>query len=155
MALTLQVGTEVFQYPENGTNPQEQWGEEASNWAKAVTDLLANIQGPDDISITTFSLADNVTSPTDIVGLIFSTTNVISVNVEYVIERIIPGPTVIAESGIIMGYFDGTNFAISQQAVGNSGISIDVQNDGQFVYTSTNLSHTSCTIKFKGTAIGN
>lgn len=155
MALTLQVGTEVFQFPENGTNPQEQWGEESSGWAQAVTDLLANIQGPDDISITTYSLADNISTPANIVGLRFSTTSVISVKVEFAIQRTIPGPSTIVETGIIMGYFDGSNFDIAQQSVGNSGISIDVLPSGQFQYTSTNLSHTSCTIKFKGAAISN
>lgn len=154
MALTLQVGTEVFQYPENGTNPQEQWGEEASNWAQAVTDLLANIQGPNDISITTFSLANNQVSQANIVGLRFSTTSVISVKIEFVIQRI--ASTTVVESGIIMGYFDGTNFEIAQQSVGNSGVVIDVLNDGQFVYTSSNLSgHVSSTIKFKGVTISN
>lgn len=152
MSISLTIGNETFEYPENGSNPQAQWGEEATGWAEAVTELLNNIQSPNDVSLTTFTLNDNVTTETNIVGLAFSTTAVSHVNVEYVIERTVAG-NVTAESGLILGNYDGVNFNISLETVGDSGVNISVTNTGQFQYTSSNLGHTACTIKFKGTAI--
>jgi hypothetical protein len=155
MAILLQVGTEVFNYPENGTNPQEQWGEEASAWAQAVTTLLASIQGPNDIAISAANIANNQPIPTSIVGLKFSTTAVQHISVEFVVIRNTASTTVV-ESGIIYGNYDGTDFNIALETVGNSGVSIDVDSTGQFLYTSTNLvGQTSATIKFKGNAISN
>lgn len=152
MSKNLQIGTEVFQYPENGTNPSAMWGEEATAWAEAVTELLATIFGPNDISLTTYSLSDNQVVPADIVGLKFSTTAVLSVEVEYIIERI-KGAAVYVESGKIYGNYDGTDFYISTETIGEAGISIDVTNIGQFTYTSTNIAQDSCTIKFSASTI--
>jgi len=125
MSKTLQIGSEVFEYPTQGTNASEGWGESGTGWAQAVTDVLATIQSPNDITLTTVSLNDNVSVPANIVGLRFSTVSVISVRIEYNIKRII-GAIVLTESGNILGNFDGTNFYINTEAVGDSGISFDV-----------------------------
>lgn len=152
MSVELTIGNETFEYPENGTNPQEQWGEEATEWARAVTAVLSTIQSPNDITLTTYTLNDNVSTPTNIVGLLFSTTAVIHVEVEYIIQRVV-GATVYTESGKILGNYDGTDFYISTETVGDSGIEVSVTSTGQFQYTSTNLGHDSCIIRFKGSAI--
>ena len=128
-------------------------GNSATDWAEAVTDVLGTIYGPNDISLSTYSLLNNVTSPANIVGLKFSTTTVLSAKVEYTIKRVLSGST-ITEYGIILGTFNGTTFNIVQESVGDTGISIDVTNAGQFQYTSSNLpTQTSCIIKFKASTI--
>ena len=154
MAIELQVGNEIFLYPENGSSPIEEWGEEASEWSRAVTDLLATIQSPNDITLTTFSLQDDQSVAADIVGLTFSTTQVIDVEVTYIIERIV-GATVYTESGRVIGNYNGTDFFISTETVGDAGVLISVTSTGQFQYTTTNLGHNSCTIKFKASTISN
>jgi len=154
MSKTLTVGNESFLYPENGENPSAGWGEEATSWAEAVTTVLGTLQNANDITLTTFSLLDNISVAANIVGLRFSTVQVIHVKVEFIIERIV-GTTVYAESGYILGNYDGTDFFISQESVGDAEITISVTNAGQFQYTSSNLGHDSCTIKFKANTISN
>src|SRR5574343_160284 len=142
MIKTLQIGNEVFEYPVQGENPStiQDWGEEAAGWAEAVTDVLSNVFGPQDINLSTVSLSDNVVTPQNIVGLKFSVTSVIDVRIDYVISRLV-GVNNIMENGFILGTYNGSVFSISQQCMGNSGIDIDVTNAGQFTYTSTNLGH--------------
>ena len=152
MTKKLVVGNETFLYPENGTSPIEDWGQNASDWAQAITDIVGDIFAPGDITLTTFPLSDNITSFTNIVGLKFSTTTILAAKVEYTIKRIV-GATTYTEYGVILGTFDGTIFSISQEAVGDAGITFDVTNLGQFQYKSTNLSHTSCILKFKASTI--
>lgn len=154
MTKTFIVGNEEFEFPVSGTNPSEVWGSEATDWAEAVTDVLSTLRGPSDISLTTYPLSDNISSPANIVGLKFSTTAVIQVKVEYIIQRTV-GLVVTTENGEITGNYNGTEFAINRQSNGDAGIEIDVTNVGQFTYTSSNLGHTSCTIKFRATTIAN
>lgn len=152
MSKSLQIGSEIFEYPEQGTDATEGWGESGSSWAQAVTDVLGTLQNANDITLTTYNLLDNVITPTDIVGLRFSISSVLFCKIDYVIERLV-GATVYVESGTILGNFDGTDFNVSIDCVGDAGIGIDCNNIGQFQYTSTNLGHTSCTIKFKANTI--
>jgi hypothetical protein len=154
MSIELQVGSEVFEYPVNGTNAIESWGEQTSGWAQAVTDVLATVNAPNDITLTTVSLNDNVSSPANIVGLKFPTISILSVKIEYIIKRII-GAIVLTESGVIYGNYNSTDFFISQESVGDAGIYIDVTSGGQFTYTSSNLGQTSCILKFKASTISN
>lgn len=154
MTKTLIVGNEEFEYPVTGTNPSELWGSEASDWAEAVTDVLSTLRAPSDISLTTFPLSDNITSPANIIGLKFSTTVVIEVEIDYIIQRIVGG-NVIAENGKILGNYNGTDFSITRETCGDAGIEIDVTSTGQFTYTSSNLGHTSCIIKFMAKTIAN
>lgn len=155
MSKTLIIGNEEFQYPETGTNPSENWGDEASNWAEAVTDVLADVFAPSDITLTSFSLNDNQVVPANIVGLKFSTAAILSVKVDYIIQRIVALGDVRTESGTIIGNFNGTDFFISRDCCGDTQIDIDVTPTGQFYYTSNNLGHISCIIKFKASTIAN
>lgn len=156
MAKELTVGTETFEFPENGETPGT-WGEEATGWSEAVTRLLGTLQGANDIPTTSFTFLDNISTPTNIIGMAFNTSTggVLGVKVEYVVERIYAsGASVLVESGVILGNFDGAIFSISQEVVGNSGITLTVTNSGQFQYTSTALANpTSNIIKFKASAL--
>lgn len=153
MSKKLQVGSEIFEIPVNGENPG--WGEDTTGWMEAVTDSLKEVQGPNDVSITASPLANNQTTFQDIIGLKFDTSEVIYINIEYFVKREYDsGTSVVTESGIILGNFDGANFYISREQVGDSGLSIDVTQTGQFQYTSSDLpNHVSSVIKFKGKTI--
>jgi len=155
MSKNLTIGNKTFLYPTPGTNPEEGWGDEATGWAEEVTTVLGTIQGPNDITLTSVSLVNNVTTPTNITGLKFSTVAVISIKVEYLIKRVL-GAQVLTEFGQVFGTFDGVNFKISQTAEGDTGVSLDITNSGQFVYVSTDEpSQISCIMKFKATTIAN
>lgn len=156
MTKRLQIGKEVFDYPQQGTGAG--YGEDATAWAEAVTGVLAEFSGPNDILLTQANLTNN--SSGNITGLVFDTGRVQHVNVEFLIKRTDLDNKVKLESGEILGNYDGTDFVISINAVGDSGISIEVDNSGQFTYTSNDLGaqvgyngHLSSVIYFKARTI--
>lgn len=153
MTKLLQVGNNIFEYPQQGTGPGH--GEDATAWAEAVTDTLGTIRGPNDILLTTANLANGATDEI-IPGLVFNTGQVQHVNIEFLIKRVFDsGNQVLVESGKIYGNYDGSEFSISIESTGvDSGIDIDVNNSGQFIYSSTTLTdHQSSIISFKANTI--
>jgi len=156
MTKLLQVGNDIFEYPQQGTG--EGHGEDATAWAEAVTESLANFLGPNDILLTTANLANNVTSEQVIPGLSFNTGQVQHINVEFLIVRTFNlGADTVVESGKVYGNYDGSDFRISIESTGDStGVEIDVNASGQFVYTSSDLvDHQSSVISFKAATIDN
>lgn len=151
MSKNLQIGSDIYQYPENGENPP--YGEDATAWAEAVSDALVDVQGPNDLLATTSTLSNNQVAPANINDLIFNTGAVQYVNVEYIIKRVYDsGSSTVVESGQMYGNYDGTTFVMTRKADGSSesGIEITVTNGGIFQYSSSNLAnHTSSTITFK------
>ena len=82
MAIQLQIGTEIFDYPEQGENVG--WGEPATAWAVAVTNQLNSLQNVNDIPITNVSISNNITTPQNILGMAFNVTAVIQVNIQLI-----------------------------------------------------------------------
>lgn len=154
MSKQLQIGSDIFNYPEQGENPG--WGEEATAWAEAVTDALQDVQGPNDLLLTSATLVNNQATPADISGLLFNVAQVEAVEVDFFITRTFDsGTSVTTERGKILGSYDGTTFSISTETDGgDTGVEITVTNAGQFQYTSSDLTnHTSSTIRFKASTI--
>ena len=153
MSKQLQIGSEIFDYPEQGDKAG--WGDEATAWAVAVTNALQNVQGPNDILITSATLANNQTTAANISGLTFNVSQVEAVEVDYYIERIFDaGASTVVETGKILGSYDGSDFVISTETTGNTGVSIDVLSSGQFTYTSSDLTtHQSSIIRFRAKSI--
>lgn len=139
MPKTVIVGTETFEIPLENENPG--YGEELSDFFVAVADALSSVQQPNDILVTAANIANNVSSPSNIPGFSFNTAEVQSVNCEYLIKRTTDVPAqVLIESGFVEGNFDGTQWAISIRATGDSGILLTITPAGQIQYTSSNLS---------------
>lgn len=154
MSRNLQVGNDVYIIPDQGDNPP--WGEDVSDWMEAVTDTLANeVRGPNDILATSANLANNQVSPANISGLTFDVSDILSVRIDYYIKRVYDsGTTVVVESGVILGHFDGTAFTITQETLGDAGVDISVTNAGVFRYTSSSLSgHVSSIIRYKAKSL--
>lgn len=85
MPTPLVVNNNTFEYPIPGDEPG--WGEGATGWAVEVTDVLSNLQGTDDIPETTFSVANNVASPANVVGLLFNSSTVRAGVIDYSVYR--------------------------------------------------------------------
>jgi hypothetical protein len=153
MSKTVQIGSRVFEIPDQGDNPS--WGEEVTAWIVAATDALGTVQGANDILTTSATLANNQSTPADIPGLLFNTAEVEAVEIDYVIIRVYDfGATTVVESGKIQGNYDGSEFFISVEAVGESGTTISVLNTGQLQYITTDLAdHQATTIRFKAQTI--
>ena len=154
MSKQLQIGQDIFNYPEQGENPG--WGEEATSWAEAVTNSLANVQGENDILITSATLSNNQSTPANIPGLSFNAAAVQSVEIDYFIVRTFDlGASTVVETGKILGSYDGSDFFISTEGDGGvTGVDITVTSAGQFQYTSSDLTdHQSSTIRFRARTI--
>jgi len=160
MAVTLTVNSTPFQYPTPGDEPG--WGEAATGWATEVTNVLNSLLGPGDLLETTFTVANNVSSDTNITGLAFDTGTVRAAFIEYSIYRTTASSTSgNAESGVMSMVFDNsassTNkwlVAIGSQA-GTSGVTFSVTDAGQVQYQSTNISGATYvgTMKFKASSL--
>lgn len=154
MTKSLQVGNTIVEYPVQGTGAGH--GEDATEWAEAVTDALANFLGPNDILLTTANLANNAATAQVIPGLTFNTGQVQHINVEFLITRIYDlGATTVVESGKIYGNFNGSDFRISVTSTGDvTGVDFDITSGGQITYTSSNLTdHQSSVVGFKASTI--
>lgn len=153
MAKQLQIGSTIYNYPEQGDKPG--WGEDATAWACGVTDALTNVQGSNDLLITSATLSNNQSSAANIPGLSFNVAQVQAVEIDYFIQRVHDsGTTTITETGKILGSYDGSEFFISSEATGETGTEISVLNTGQFQYTTTDLAnHTSSVIRFRARTI--
>lgn len=143
MALQLVVNGISYTYPIAGTNPQ--WGEDASEWAQAVTEVLSNLVGEFDILGTNFSLDNNVDPANLITGLSFSNSVTRSAEISYTIYRLAEdsgaGLTELSETGKINIIRRSTEdeWEFSQIKTGDAQVSFFINSDGTFSYTSSDL----------------
>lgn len=160
MSKTLTVNNTPYEYPTPGDEPG--WGEDATGWAEEVTDVLNSLLGPDDILETTFSVNNDVSTFTNISGLLFNTGSVRAALIEYSIYRISDSnPSGNAESGIMNIVYDNSAASGSQwqlsvgDIVGNSGVVFDITDAGQLQYQSTDIGslNYSGVMKFKARAL--
>jgi len=149
MSTKVQIGNKVFNIPDPGEKVG--YAEETTDYLVAIADALATVQGPNDILQTSAALANNQTTPANIPGLVFSTASVLSIEVSFFLVRNYDsGSSTVTEAGNIIGSYDGSEFKISVDSDGNTGITFNIDNTGQMNYTSTDLTdHVTSTIVFK------
>lgn len=150
----LTIGNQPFAYP----NPGEEagWGEDATGWAKAVTDLLATLVTTGDILQTSFAVQNNISVAEDVTGMFFDSGTVRSAQITYAVHRISDvTPAGTTEAGtIIIALNDtaapGQKWQMMQTKEGNAGIAFSIGDGGQFQYISTDLGalNYSGTLKF-------
>lgn len=157
MAIQLVVNGNTYLYPENRNSPS--WGEDASAWAEAVTNVLADIAGANDITQTSATIANNQSSATNVSGLSFDTTEVRGAIVEYSVYRVTTGSgaTEAVETGLMFLSYLSTagTWDIATQHGGGAGVTFTVTNAGQVRYTSTNFTGSSYSglIKFRARSL--
>lgn len=151
MSKKLTVGGEVFEYPTTG---DYNWGEESTEWAEAVTEIINTLSGPEDISVTEATLSNN--SSGVVSGLSFNAGLVQQISVQLVCTRTFTDATPTrTEAFILNGSFNGSVFSISSESCGDEcDIVFDIDNTGQITYAAANVANTDTIIvKFKGSAI--
>jgi hypothetical protein len=144
MPITLIINSIPYQYPIPGDSPG--WGEGATDWAEAVTEVLNDLVSPTDILQTTFSVANNNTSSANVSGLSFNTGLVRAAFIKYSIYRVsTSNPSGQSEGGEMIAVYDnsaatGNKWSLTQGPVnGNSGITFTMTDNGQVQYTSTDI----------------
>lgn len=145
----LTVNNNVYDYPDPGTEPG--WGESATAWAQAVTDVLNTLLAPGDILETSFVIGNNVTLFTNVNGLAFDGATVRAANISYVVtRRSTETPAGNNESGAIFLTYDsagtvGEKWKLSQRSdISNtSSIAFNITDAGQVQYKSSDIGSTS------------
>lgn len=155
--IQLIVNGQTFDFPEQSDSPP--WGDNVTDWAQAVTDVLANVTGTGDILQTTAAIANNQSSAANINGLSFDPGVVRGAVIEYTVYRVTTGigASESVETGTIyLGYRSTANdWFISVVGGGGAGVTFSITSAGQVQYTSTNFSGSSYSgsIKFRARAL--
>lgn len=137
----LQVVNEEFDYPITGSS---NYGEEATGWAEAVTEVLKEVSGPGDISTreTTLLGTADVDYPGYIKGeveyLRFDPLYVQKVDVKGIITREFTDETSYIESFTIEGVLKGSVFDIQSEFVGDDTEVSFFTQSGQFYFRALN-----------------
>lgn len=110
-----------------------------------------SVGSPGDIAETPFSAANNVVSPADVTGFLFSAASVRSFNALVSVE--IDATSDLFEQFTLNGINKGGSFEMSQESVGDSsGVVFSITSGGQVQYVSDNSSgFVTNTIRFRAT----
>lgn len=155
MSIPLTIGSDTFNYPSANESPG--WGEDASAWAEAVTQALANISSATDVPLTQVAISDNASGAT-VAGLTIDPTTVRSAVVTYNCYRkaSTTGPDYSEAGTVTLAYQNLASstekWVMSQVYEGNAGISFDIDDTGQVTYSTIQLSATGL-LTFKAVTI--
>lgn len=135
----LTVNNKTFNYPDPGQEPG--WGEDATDWAKEVTTVLAFLLAPGDIVNSTATINNNQTTPDDINGMVFVNTQTRSAKVSYQVKRSVTGNIRIQSGSLYLDWNPQTSQWILTHdfTAGNAGITFSVTSGGQVQYTTDNM----------------
>lgn len=141
MSKILTVNGTDYTFPEQGDSPP--WGTEVTDWAGAVTDVLANIAGTGDILDTQFLINNNQVSPANVTDLTFDVALIRSAIISYSIYRS-TNINEVSECGQIYATYKNTanSWEIAQSFSGDAGITFNMTSGGQMQFISTNISGT-------------
>ena len=140
--IRLRLGDEVFDIPVVGAS---NWGEQITLYLRKNSEILANIQGPQDILLTQAPIENG--SQGNIIGLEFSTTDIQHIIIDGYIERTLTSNLKIVDSFRCEGVYDGSNFHVDINYTGtDAGVQVLPDSSGQFKYISQDVADTS-TIK--------
>lgn len=139
MPRELTVGSDTFQYPEVG---DRSWGEDATNWAEAISETVNTLTPAGFIAVTTVNINDNVSTFTDILGAAFNSSAVHSFRFHFTVERT-NGVTRSVEIGSITGVFSNSDWDYSIRIdAGDAGMDYQVTSAGQIQYKSSSIGGT-------------
>lgn len=153
MSVILVINNIPFEIPTQGESSP--WGEPVTDFLTEVAKILNSVNGPSDILESSATILNNQPTPVDITGFFFDSTVVRSFAVRGNVYRNIDG-TEYSEEFLLVGLFQGAaGWALTQEGMGNAGITLSITPAGQIQYASTNLAGTvySGLTKFRGVGI--
>lgn len=132
MSTTVQISSNSYQIPSNNETGGT-WGEDLSSALLALISKVNAISSNNDISPTTATLLNNITTNTAISGLSFSSSTVSAATITYYISR------TVKQTGTLTVLYTGVGWnLIEGPDNGDAGIVFDINSSGQVVYQSTN-----------------
>jgi hypothetical protein len=155
MSTTLIVNNKSFEYPTQGQEPG--WGEPTTEWAQEVSTVLGSLAPLGSITTSTFSIINNQTVFADIVGLVFTTGVIRGAEIDYTVYRA-TNSNEAAEYGKMYVVYNSSagTWSLTREYSNDGQIDIEILNNGQMQYKSSNLAGTgySGTMKFKASVFG-
>lgn len=149
MSRVVTINNTEFNLPLEGE--ESPWGSDLSDLITALVDVANTVVSTGDILATTYTLANNVSSPTAVTGLAFDISTILASTITYTIYRNTDSNEVTEHGVIFLAYKPtASTFELSQHHVGDAGVEFTVNGSGQFLFTSSNISGTnySGTMKF-------
>lgn len=140
MSVSLTVNNFDFDFPSPGDPPG--WGADVTGWAEEITEVVNNIQGPNDIVQTTFAIANNQSSFTNVTGLLFNTSTVKSAEISYfIIRESDTNPTGFVENGTLYIAYNefASDWTFSQDGGGDAQVQFQITSGGQVQYKSSDI----------------
>lgn len=150
----ITIGNQTFKLPIDGRG---NWGEETTAILEALAEASQLIQGPNDVLLSTANIVNGQSTSEPLGNLTFNTGQVLGVQIDFFVRRTYnpgSGETTITENGILLANYDGSNWKISAESVGDTGVDFIISPSGVVEYTSTDLDgHISSIIRFKAKTI--
>ena len=138
MSKIVVVGNSEYEIPTVGSNPD--WGSELTDFFEAIGDALETVQQPNDILLVSAAIANNQTTPANIPGFSFTTSEVQAIDCDFFVARSTVSPAQsLTESGKITGNYNGTAWSISIVSTGDAEVNFSITPSGQIQYTSNDL----------------
>jgi len=110
------------------------------------------------INETQFTIANNQSSVADITGLVFDSDDVGAAFITYWVQRkhTSPNSEVVEAGEIYVSYSSTDDWSLTRNSVGDAGLTITIDTDGQLQYTSSNISGDVDTsiMRFRANTIG-
>jgi hypothetical protein len=144
----LIVKGQSFNYPDPGREPG--WGEDATEWAKAITEALSEVLSGGDIIKAQATLNTDTTVPGSVNNLAFISTQTRQADVMYVIKR-----GSLQENGKMTITFENSSWLITREFSGDdTGAVFTVSPTGQVLYTLNNTPALNATMYFRAITLG-
>jgi hypothetical protein len=141
MARQFTIRNKTFNYPSPGESPG--WGEDATDWAEEVTDVLSTLSSAGDIPVTSATILNNQSSAANVPGLLFDPSVVRGAEIPYTITRtgtVSAAPVTLVEKGQIQIVYNGSSWELVRASVGDAEVTFSITNAGQFQYVSNDIS---------------
>jgi len=152
MSVIITIQGTPIEFPSTGESPN--WAPSVIEFAQATEQALLSAVGPYDIPQQVFTLSSNVNTNLSITNLSFPTTVVRSAFINYSVIRLSSTETPLSESGEIYVVYDGSDWRITRDYVGDAGCTFDITSTGQVrISTTSFLNYTSGKISFSAEAL--
>lgn len=144
----LIVKGQSFNYPDPGREPG--WGEDATEWAKAITEALSEVLSGGDIIKAQATLNTDTNTPDSVNNLAFISTQTRQADVMYVIKR-----GSLQENGKMTITFENSSWLVTREFSGDdTGAVFTVSPTGQVLYTLNNTPALNATMYFRAITLG-
>lgn len=159
MPISLNIQGTIYEVPVPGEDPN--WGEGFTAWVQAITDTVNLLLGPDDILPRSSNILNDQAAPVLIRGFFFNPATVRAANIQYTIFRQTDTQTVVENGEMLLNYNAtapvNEKWKISQDRSGNTFTLFTITDDGQFYYTTNDLTGANYTgtVRFSAKSLTN